>query len=264
MESTIVNEQQWLAARRALLDREKQMTRLRDEIAAERRRLPWLRVDKQYVFDAPEGPVTLADLFAGRSQLIVKHFMMPNAELPCVGCSFEVDHVDGALLHLQHHDVSYVAVARAPLADIEAYRRRMGWRFRWVSSHNCDFNYDFHVSYTPTQLAQGTALYNFQTGTLPMEDLSGHSVFYRNDDGEIFLTYAVFARGGEELLSTYMFLDMTPKGRNETGPRGNLTDWVRPHDRYDEGGSVNSLGQYQPPKDACCRGKASSSDTDHG
>ena len=252
MQHATVSEHEWLAARTALLAREKQMTHLRDEIAAERRRLPWLRVDKHYVFDAPEGPVTLAELFAGRSQLIVKHFMMPRLDLACVGCSFEVDHVAGALLHLEHHDVSYVAVARAPRADIEAYRRRMGWRFRWVSAQHSDFNYDFHVSFTPAQLAQGTAQYNFQTGSLPMEDLSGHSVFYRNDDGEIFLTYAVFARGGEELLSTYMFLDMTPKGRNETGPNRNLTDWVRPHDRYDEGGSVNLLGQYQPPHSACC------------
>lgn len=255
MEHPTVSEHEWLAARTALLAREKQMTHLRDEISAERRRLPWLRVDKHYVFDAAEGPVTLADLFAGRSQLIVKHFMMPSVDLACVGCSFEVDHVDGALVHLEHHDVSYVAVARAPLADIEAYRRRMGWRFRWVSSLHSDFNYDFHVSFTPAQLAQGTAQYNFQTGSLPMEDLSGHSVFYRNDAGEIFLTYAVFARGGEELLSTYMFLDMTPKGRNETGPNGDLTDWVRPHDRYDEGGSVNPLGQYQPPRGDCCGAK---------
>jgi len=256
MDNAIVTEQDWLAARAALLTREKHMTRLRDEIAAERRRLPWLRVTKPYVFDAPEGPVTLAELFAGRSQLIVKHFMLPPGGPPCVGCSFEVDHVEGALVHLQHHDVSYVAVARAPLADIEAYRQRMGWRFRWVSSHGSDFNYDFHVSFTPAQLAAGTALYNFRTGVLPMEDLSGHSVFHRDDNGEIFLTYAVFARGAEELLSTYMFLDMTPKGRNETGPHGNLTDWVRPHDRYDEGGTVNLLGQYQAPDGDCCAGKA--------
>lgn len=254
MTHKVVDETAWLAARRALLAREKQMTRLRDDIAAERRRLPWLRVDKPYVFDAPEGEVTLVDLFAGRSQLIVKHFMMPHAGQPCVGCSFEVDHVDGALAHLEHHDVSYVAVARAPLADIEAYRRRMGWRFRWVSSARSDFNYDFHVSFTPAQIENGEALYNFQTGTVPMQDLSGHSVFHRNEAGEVFLTYAVFARGAEELLSTYMFLDMTPKGRNETGPNFNLTDWVRPHDRYDEGGTVNLLGHYQPPGDGCCGG----------
>jgi predicted dithiol-disulfide oxidoreductase (DUF899 family) len=179
--------------------------------------------------------------------------MMPPAGQPCVGCSFEVDHVDGALVHLEHHDVSYVVVARAPLAEIEAYKRRMGWRFTWVSSHGSDFNYDFHVSYTPAQLQDGSARYNFATGSFPLEDLSGHSVFYRNDGGEIFLTYAVFARGAEELLSTYMFLDMTAKGRNESGPAGNLTDWVRPHDRYDEGGSVNILGQYQAPAANCCQ-----------
>lgn len=256
MNHAVVDEGGWLAARRALLAREKQMTRLRDEIAAERRRLPWLKVDKPYFFAAPEGEVTLAELFAGRSQLIVKHFMMPHAGLPCVGCSFEVDHVDGALLHLEHHDVSYVAVARAPLADIEAYRRRMGWRFRFVSSAHSDFNYDFHVSFTPEQIADGGALYNFQVGKVPMQDLSGHSVFFRNEAGEIFLTYAVFARGAEELLSTYMFLDMTPKGRNETGPNFNLTDWVRPHDRYGEGGTVNLLGQYQAPGGDCCGTKS--------
>lgn len=256
MNHDVVDESQWLAARQALLAREKHMTRLRDEIAAERRRLPWLKVDKTYVFDAPEGRLTLADLFAGRSQLIVKHFMMPDGGQPCVGCSFEVDHVDGALPHLEHHDISYVAVARAPLADIEAYKRRMGWRFRWVSSARSDFNYDFHVSFTPEQVADGGALYNFQRGGVPMQDLSGHSVFFRNEAGEIFLTYAVFARGAEELLSTYMFLDMTPKGRNETGPNFNLTDWVRPHDRYDEGGTVNLLGHYLAPAGECCGGKS--------
>lgn len=256
MQHTIVNEAEWLAARRTLLAREKQMTRLRDEIAGQRRRLPWLRVEKDYVFDTVDGPRSLAELFDGRSQLIVKHFMMPDADHPCVGCSFEVDHVDGALLHLEHHDVRYVAVARAPLADIEAYRRRMGWRFRWVSSQHSDFNYDFHVSFTADQIAAGGALYNFALSPVPMADLSGHSIFYRNEAGEIFLTYAVFARGAEDLLGTYMFLDMTPKGRNETGPHHNLTDWVRPHDRYDEGGTVNLLGHYVAPAGACCAGKA--------
>ena len=252
MEHSIVSPATWLTARLALLAREKALTRLRDELNAERRALPWVRVEKQYWFDAPQGRVTLTDLFAGRSQLIVKHFMMaPGQAHPCVGCSFEVDHVDGALVHLEHHDVSYVAVARAPLAEIEAYRQRMGWRFMWVSSHDSDFNYDFHASFTPTQMADGSAFYNYRGGPLALEDLSGRSVFYRNEHGEIFHTYSVFGRGAEDIVGTYMYLDLTPKGRNENGPAHNLTDWVRPHDRYGEGGSVSPIGRYQPP-DACC------------
>lgn len=238
MEHKIVSRDEWLVARKALLAQEKEITRARDRLSAQRRELPWVKVEKSYVFDAPEGRVTLSDLFAGRSQLLIKHFMMgPGQQHQCVGCSFEVDHVEPALVHLENHDVSYAAVARAPLAEIEAYKQRMGWRFKWVSSYGSDFNYDFNVSFTKEQLAA--------TGGR-LEDGSANSVFYRNPSGEIFHTYSAFGRGAEEVLTTYMYLDLTPKGRNETGPQRNLTDWVRPHDRYGAGGTVDATGRYHP------------------
>ncbi len=160
----IVSQNEWLSARKALLAKEKELTRLRDRISEERRALPWVKVEKQYVFETPQGKKTLSDLFEGRSQLIIKHFMLAPGQMEgCVGCSFEVDHVDGALVHLEHHDVTYVAVARAPLAEIEAYKKRMGWRFKWVSSFGSDFNYDFHVSFTKDEVENGGAYYNYET-----------------------------------------------------------------------------------------------------
>jgi predicted dithiol-disulfide oxidoreductase (DUF899 family) len=247
----VVSPQEWLAARVELLKREKELTRLRDSIAAQRRALPWVKIEKEYVFDAPEGPVTLADLFEGRSQLFVKHYMFaPGQTTPCVGCAFEADHVEGALVHLNNHDVSYAAIARAPIEEIEPFRRRMGWRFRFVSSYHSDFNYDFNVSFPPEQAHGGTIYYNYQERQIPMEDLSGDSVFYRNADGEIFHTYSSFGRGPEDLLTTYAYLDMTPKGRNETGPHHTLADWVRPHDRYGKGGTVEANGRYHPADEA--------------
>ena len=217
--------------------------------------MPWVKVDKNYVFDTPHGKRTLADLFDGRSQLIVKHFMLaPGQKDGCVGCSFEIDHIEGALQHLEHHDVTFVNVARAPLAEIEPYKKRMGWNCKWVSSFGSDFNYDFDVSFTKEQLAKGEASYNYRTGTFPLEDLSGFSVFLKNDKGEIFHTYSTFGRGAEEVLGTYMLLDLTPKGRNENGPNYNLTDWVRHHDRYEERGHVNEKGQWvaAPALASCC------------
>jgi predicted dithiol-disulfide oxidoreductase (DUF899 family) len=252
----IVSREEWLIARKALLTREKELTRERDRLSAERRGLPWVKVEKTYVFDTPSGRQTLADLFENRSQLIVKHFMLaPGQNDGCVGCSYQVDHVEGALVHLEHHDVSYVAVARAPLAEIEAFHRRMGWRFKWVSSYGSDFNYDFNVSFTPDQIARGETSYNYRRGAVPLEDLSGHSVFLKSRDGEIFHTYSTFGRGGEETLTTYMYLDLTPLGRNETGPNFNLTDWVRHHDRYDAAGRVNQLGRWEPADAGCCHGE---------
>jgi len=233
----IVSQAEWLEARKALLAKEKAFTRMRDQLSAERRALPWVKVDKPYVFEGPHGRETLADLFDGRSQLIVKHFMLgPGWETGCVGCSFEVDHVDGALVHLEHHDVSYAVVSRAPFAEIEAFRQRMGWRFKWVSSHGNDFNYDYHVSFTPDEIASGAAYYNYQTQKIGIDEMSGRSVFYRDENGDIFHTYSAYARGGEMFLGTYSYLDITPNGRSETGPGHNLTDWVRHHDRYGEGG----------------------------
>jgi predicted dithiol-disulfide oxidoreductase (DUF899 family) len=245
MQHRIVSRDEWLKTRKALLAKEKELTQLRDRLSAERRELPWVKVEKPYVFDSPEGRATLADLFDGRSQLIVKHFMLaPGQKDGCVGCSFEVDHVEGALVHLEHHDVSYVAVARAPLAEIEAFKKRMGWHFRWVSSFGSDFNYDFNVSFRPEEIAKGEAVYNYRRGPVPLEDLSGESVFYKSPEGEIFHTYSTFGRGAEELLGAYVLLDLTPKGRNETGPRHNLSDWVRHHDRYGHAGYVDGTGRW--------------------
>ncbi len=229
----IVSRDEWLAARRQHLVHEKELTRLRDRLAEERRALPWVRVDKPYEFDGPRGRESLADLFDGRSQLVVRHFMLgPGWQEGCVGCSFGADHIEGTLVHLEHHDVSLVVVSRAPLPEIEAFRRRMGWRFKWVSSHGSDFNFDYHVSFTPEQRARGPVFYNYQQQTLDSEEVAGTSVFCRDADGAIFHTYSTYGRGGEIFLGTYNVLDITPKGRDETGPGHNLTDWVRHHDRY--------------------------------
>ena len=249
----IVSRDAWLQERKALLAQEKEMTRLRDALSEKRRALPWVRVDKEYSFDTPDGKKTLSDLFDGRSQLIVKHFMMAPGQMDgCVGCSFEVDHVEAALQHIENHDVKFVSVARAPLPEIEAFKKRMGWRFDWVSSCGSDFNYDFDVSFTPEQIQQGNARYNYQETAVPLEDLSGFSIFYKNDDGEIFHTYSTFGRGAEEVLGSYMLLDLTPKGRNENGPNFNLTDWVRHHDRYDSDGHVAATGRWVAAQNTDC------------
>lgn len=249
----IATREAWLEARRALLEEEKALTRARDAVNARRLALPWVKVEKTYAFDGPNGPVTLDELFDGRSQLIVYHFMLaPDAEGVCVGCSFLCDHVDGPRQHLEQHDVSFVAVARARFEEIEAVRRRMGWQFRWVSSYASDFNYDFGVSFTPEQMAGAPAQYNFRPIVPPIEDLSGVSTFYRDADGQIFHTYSRYARGGEDVLGAYGWLDITPLGRNETGPRGNLSDWVRPHDSYGVAGQVRPTGQFIPDTAAPC------------
>jgi predicted dithiol-disulfide oxidoreductase (DUF899 family) len=254
-EHEIVSREEWLVARRDLLKREKELTYLRDQLAAERRALPWVKIDKEYVFDAPEGEVTLAELFDGCSQLFIKHFMMaPGQETQCVGCSLEVDHIDGILPHLENHDLSYVAVARAPIEEIEAVRKRMGWKFRWVSSYHSDFNYDFNVSFTREDAVSGRAIYNY--GVLPewaaeIEDLSGDTVFYKDEDGQIFHTYSTFGRGGEEFLGIYRFLDATPKGREENGPYHSLPDWARPRNKYGKGGTVEPTGRYHQQGCAC-------------
>jgi predicted dithiol-disulfide oxidoreductase (DUF899 family) len=241
----IVTRDEWLAARKVHLAKEKELTRLRDQLNAERRELPWVKVEKAYVFDSPQCKETLADLFDGRSQLIIKHFMLgPGWKEGCVGCSFEVDHIAGALVHLEHHDVTYVAVSRAPLPEVEAFRKRMGWRFKWVSSYGSDFNYDFHVSFRTDEIERGKVYYNYEMRKVGVDELSGRSVFYKNTDGDIFHTYSSYARGGDLMLGTYNILDLMPKGRNELGPNHNLTDWVRHHDRYDDDGFVDPTGRY--------------------
>ena len=243
----VVSRDTWIAARKELLTKGKESTRLRDRLSAERRKLPWVKVEKNYVFDGPGGKVTLADLFDGRSQLFVKHFMFgPGWKEGCVGCSFEVDHIGGALVHLEHHDVTYVAVSRAPLAEIEAFKKRMGWGFKWVSSYGSEFNYDYRVSFTKEEIAKDQVFYNYRMTEASIEELSGISVFYKDESGDIFHTYSTYGRGAEELLGTYMVLDLTPKGRNETGPNYDLTDWVRHHDRYNDGGFVDATGRSVP------------------
>lgn len=243
MQHEIATREQWLVARKAYLQKEKELTRLRDRLSAELRALPWMKIEKDYVFETVEGRRTLADLFGTGSQLIVQHFMFPPEwEAGCTGCSFAADHVNAAYQHIRHHDVTYVAVARAPIAKLEAYRKRMGWDFAFVSSAGSDFNYDFNVSFTPEQLAGGSVTYNFE----PMEttadsitDLPGASFFFKDEAGDVYLTYSSFGRGGEEVLSAYMLLDATPKGRNESGPM----DWVRRHDEYEGAAPVSCCGE---------------------
>ncbi|CAB3792142.1 DUF899 domain-containing protein [Pararobbsia alpina] len=251
----VVSQDQWLDARKALLEREKAYTRMRDELARERRALPWIRVDKPYVFEGPRGRQSLADLFAGRSQLIVQHFMFgPDWEEGCVGCSFQVDHVEGIRVHLEHHDVSFVAVSRAPYAKIEAFRRRMGWQLNWVSSFGSDFNYDFNVSFGPDD-AQDGVFYNYQRQPFMIDELPGNSVFYKDDEGQVFHTYSTYGRGFEEVLAAYACLDITPNGRNEQGPGHNLTDWVRHHDRYaDSNRAGEQAGTSQAAGGEACHG----------
>jgi predicted dithiol-disulfide oxidoreductase (DUF899 family) len=227
----VVSREEWLTARKALLVKEKEATRMRDRLNAERMALPWTRVDKAYTFETPQGPRSLGDLFGGRSQLMVYHFMLgPGWQAGCDGCSFIADHLDGTLAHLNNHDVTLIAVSRATLPEIEAYKTRMGWHFPWVSSHGTDFNRDFQVSYTEQDLARGRVVYNYtemDAAGLGTEQ-PGLSAFYRDERGDVFHTYSAYARGAEELIGTFMILDRAPKGRNET----TIMDWVRRHDEY--------------------------------
>ena len=230
MQNAVVTHEDWLAARRDLLQKEKELTHLRDSVANERLALPWERIEKDYVFDTLDGPRSLAGLFEGRSQLVVQHFMLaPGWKEGCPSCSFMADHTDGMNLHLANHDVTMIAVSRAPLADIERYRKRMGWTFGWVSSFGSDFNYDFRVSFTPEEVASGHIDYNFGGWNMTGEEWPGVSAFIKNEAGEVFRTYSTYGRGVEVMMGTYAMLDLTPKGRNEA--RG--MDWVRRHDRYE-------------------------------
>ncbi|WP_313104829.1 DUF899 domain-containing protein [Stutzerimonas nitrititolerans] len=248
----VVSEQDWLTAHSAHLLAEKEVTRQRDALSAKRRQLPWRRIEQDYLFHDAGGPVRLSELFDGRSQLVIKHFMFgPDWNEGCVGCSFEVDHIQGALVHLEHHDVSFAVVSRAPFDKLDTFRRRMGWQFRWVSSADSRFNQEFHVSFEPEDIVEGKVFYNFAWQPFVCEELSGFSVFYRDERGDIFHTFSAYGRGAEELLGTYVLLDMTPNGRNEH-PRGNLTDWVRHHDRYDNDSGVAPSGRPESDSVGCC------------
>jgi predicted dithiol-disulfide oxidoreductase (DUF899 family) len=234
MEHPVVSHDQWIAARRRLLEAEKEFTRRRDQLSRQRRELPWERVDKSYVFAGPKGPETLPQLFAGRSQLIVYHFMFdPAWEAGCKSCSFWADNFNGIDVHLTHRDVTFLAVSRAPQAKLEAYRQRMGWSFKWVSSYGTDFNYDYGVSFTPDEVAAGTALWNYERQKPFGTEGVGISVFYRDPNGTVFHTYSCYSRGVDMLNGAYHYLDLTPKGRDE-GDQPTSQAWVRRHDEYDD------------------------------
>jgi predicted dithiol-disulfide oxidoreductase (DUF899 family) len=226
----VVSADEWIAASRAFLKREKEFTRARDALSAARRELPWVRIDKEYVFDGPNGSIRLADLFDGRSQLLVYHFMYaPGWDEGCAGCSFVCDHVDAARQHFEHHDVAYVAVSRAPLAEFQAFKARMGWTFPWVSSNGNDFNYDMGVSFRREDLDRGPVPFNFTEQKLSGEEQPGLTVFTKDADGNVYRTYSTYERGLDLLIGAYNYLDLTPNGRNETGPMS----WMRFHDRYE-------------------------------
>ena len=241
----VVSYEQWVAARKDLLRKEKALTRMRDELAAERRALPWVRVDKSYVFNTTGGHRSLADLFDGRSQLVVYHFMLgPGWGEGCKSCSYLADHFDGPRVHLAARDVSFTAVSRAPLAEIAAFKQRMGWQFPWASSYGGDFNYDFQVSFSKDDLAKGKVYYNYDVGSFPSEEAPGVSVFHKDAAGRVFHTYSAYARGLDALVGAYQFLDLVPRGRDEDG-LGFTMEWVRHHDRYDDatvGGGSSSCG----------------------
>jgi len=229
-EHPVVSHEGWLKARTALLAKEKEFTRLRDELSQQRRELPWERVEKNYIFDGPRGKESLAELFEARSQLVVYHFMFnPAADAGCKHCSFWADNFNDVVVHLNQRDVTFVAISRAPLAKIEPFKKRMGWSFRWVSSAQNDFNYDYQASFTPEATQSGTVFYNYATQKMNMSDREGVSVFYKDASGAIFHTYSAYARGIDMLNTAYHYLDLVPKGRDEGDTP---QSWVRYHDQY--------------------------------
>ncbi len=230
----VVPHHEWIAERKKLLEREKEFTRQRDQMSQALRGLPWERVEKEYVFEGPDGQESLADLFADRSQLIVYHFMFdPEWEEGCKSCSLLADHYDPSIVHLTHRDVTMVTVSRAPLAELETFKKRMGWSFKWVSSYESDFNRDYHVTFTPEELESGEALYNYDAGGFVVPEAPGISVFCKGDEGEIFHTYSSYARGLDMFLGVYHLLDIVPKGRDEAELNYGM-EWVRHHDRYED------------------------------
>jgi len=230
MQHKVVSQDQWLAARQALLAKEKELTKARDQLSAARRELPWVKVDKNYIFDGPAGKQTLSELFDGRSQLVIYHFMFgPDWQAGCPHCSHWADNFNSIIVHLNQRDVTMIAVSRAPLVKLEAYKKRMGWTFKWVSSLETDFNFDFHVSFTPQEVAAKDAMYNFTRQNPDASEREGVSVFFKDERGDIFRTYSTYARGIDMLNTDYNYLDLVPKGRDE-GDRGPF--WVRRHDEY--------------------------------
>jgi predicted dithiol-disulfide oxidoreductase (DUF899 family) len=254
-EHKVVSSKEWIASRKELLRKEKEFSKLRDDLSRWRRELPWEKVEKQYIFDGQNGKRTLADLFDGKSQLIIYHFMFgPGWEQGCPSCSYLADHMDGTLIHLAHRDVSLAVISRAPLDQIEAFQKRMGWRFPWVSSFGNDFNHDYHVSFTKQEMATGKVDYNYGVQDSPVEELPGASVFYKDAAGEIFHTYSTYSRGLDILIGTYNYLDLVPKGRDEEGLAHTMA-WLRHHDRYTDNYRVDPKAKYVVPKgteSSCC------------
>ncbi len=242
----VVPSAEWLAARKELLRKERELTHLRDELSRQRRALPWEKVEKEYIFDGRRGKETLADLFAGRSQLMIYHFMLgPGWKEGCPSCSFLADTFDGVVVHLAQRDVTFMAISRATLPEIEAFKKRMGWQFKWVSSFANDFNRDYHVSFSK-DAKNGKIDYNYEMTDFAVEELPGASVFYKNAAGEIFHTYSTYARGLDAMIGTYNWLDLAPKGRDEDGLAFSMA-WVRHHDRYVDGQMVDIKQLYVPP-----------------
>jgi predicted dithiol-disulfide oxidoreductase (DUF899 family) len=236
-QNQVVLPEEWLAARKELLAKEKEFTRLRDQLSQQRRELPWAKVDKEYVFEGPDGPETLSDLFAGRSQLIVYHFMYgPEWDEGCKSCSFMADNYDNIIVHLNQRDVTMVTISRAPLETLLAFQKRMGWHFKWLSSASNEFNFDYHVSATPEEMDNGGMYYNYRQNDFVMEEAPGATVFYKDEAGNIYHTYSTYGRGLDMFLTAYHYLDLVPKGRDEDG-RGMF--WVRHHDKYENGSPGN-------------------------
>jgi len=242
----VVSENEWIAQRKELLRKEKEFTRLRDELSRQQRELPWVKVEKNYVFDGPSGKERLADLFDERNQLVVYHFMFgPGWAEGCPSCSMEADHFNSFIVHLNARDVSMAVVSRATLPEIQKFKQRMGWSFKWVSSYANDFNRDYHVSFTPEEMAKGNVNYNYTTQNFPREEAPGLSVFYKNAEAEIFHTYSTYGRGLDIFLGAYNFLDIVPKGRDEEGLDFTMA-WVRHHDKYEHSKTAGA---------SCCAGE---------
>ena len=250
----VVSHDEWIAARKAYLVDEKAFSKTRDALAKKRRELPWEKVDKTYTFEGPDGKETLAELFGGKSQLIIYHFMLgPGWEAGCPSCSLIADHFDGAVIHLAQRDVAFAVVSRAPSQEIETFKRRMGWQFKWVSSLGSDFNFDYQVSLTPQEKASGKVLYNYEIiEQFPSDERPGASVFFKDAAGEVFHTYSTYGRGLDILIGAYNLLDLAPKGRDEASLAWSRA-WVRHHDRY-ERAAVHPKATYVEPKrsDSCC------------
>lgn len=254
----VVSHDEWVAARKQFLSKEKEFTRQRDELSRQRRELPWERVEKPYDFQGPQGKLTLADLFDGRGQLVIYHFMLgPGWAEGCPSCSYISDHFDGMAIHLANRDVTLVVVSHAPIAEIEAFKKRMEWRFRWISSFGSDFNYDYQVSASPEEANKDKVYYNYEMMSFPSQERPGLSVFSKDADG-IYHTYSTYARGLDILVGAYNFLDLVPKGRDEAGLRHTMA-WVRHHDKYSEGYFVDATAEWEHPKVAgtssCCSGE---------